>query len=192
MVAEIQRLFAQSGCRPYAGEAVTQCEHALQCAALAQADGAPSALIAAALLHDVGHIIEVRDQELALQGIDARHESVGAAWLAAWFGPATTEPVRLHVRAKACLCRSETSYYEALSPVSKRSLALQGGVLSEARAAEFLALPFAVDAVRLRRWDDLAKVPGRGTPTLEHFLHICRDAATTAGTRASIADANDA
>jgi [1-hydroxy-2-(trimethylamino)ethyl]phosphonate dioxygenase len=172
----LRRLFDEVGGRCYAGEAVTQRAHALQCASLAQDDGAPPALIAAALLHDVGHMIDDDDARSAARGVDARHEVGGARYLAAWFGPATIEPVRLHVQAKAFLCRAEAGYHDGLSPVSRRSLELQGGIMSAGQAAVFQALPFAREAVRLRRWDDLAKVPGRTTPPLEHFLRLCRDA----------------
>lgn len=168
----IRRCFALSGPLPYAGEAVTQGEHALQCAQSAELYGASDTLITAALLHDIGHMIDKDDERLALTGVDARHERQGAEFLQASFPPAVSEPVRLHVAAKAFLCAIDPNYYGQLSPVSRRSLALQGGIMSEADADAFRKLAFAEDAVLLRRWDDRAKEVGRETKTLEHFLGI--------------------
>jgi [1-hydroxy-2-(trimethylamino)ethyl]phosphonate dioxygenase len=168
----IRKCFAVSGPRPYAGEAVTQEEHALQCAAAAESGGASDTLIAAALLHDIGHMIDKDDEQLANRGVDARHERQGAEFLQKSFPPAVSEPVRLHVAAKAYLCSIEPAYHGALSPVSKRSLELQGGTMSAADADGFRKLPFADEAVLLRRWDDLAKEVGRKTPPLDHFLSI--------------------
>jgi [1-hydroxy-2-(trimethylamino)ethyl]phosphonate dioxygenase len=168
----IRQCFAVAGPRPYAGEAVTQAEHALQCAALAELHGASDALVAASLLHDIGHMLDKHDERLARSGVDARHERQGAEFLEKIFPSAISEPVRLHVAAKAYLCAIDPGYPVRLSPVSKRSLELQGGKMSAADADGFRKLPFADDAVRLRRWDDLAKEVGRKTPSLEHFLAI--------------------
>lgn len=171
-LSDIQSLFEIYGQRPYAGEAVTQAEHALQCAALAELQGASDELIVAALLHDIGHMIDKNDERLAANGKDARHERQGANFLETSFPAAVSEPVRLHVAAKAYLCAVEPDYHARLSPVSQRSLALQGGPMSATDAEAFRHLPFANDAILLRRWDDLAKEVGRQTPSLEHFLTI--------------------
>lgn len=168
----IRKSFTAAGPRPYAGEAITQAEHALQCATSAEAYGASDALIAAALLHDIGHMIDKDDARLARSGVDARHERQGAQFLEKSFPQATSEPVRLHVAAKAYLCAIDPEYRGQLSPVSQRSLELQGGTMSAADADAFRQLPFAEDAILLRRWDDLAKEVGRETPSLEHFLAI--------------------
>src|SRR5690349_24326992 len=122
-----------------------------QAGALAEAAGAPAPLVAAALLHDVGHL---RSET------DARHGTGGARWLAQWFGPEVTEPVRLHVAAKRYLCAVEPGYAETLSPASVYTLGVQGGPMRGAELAEFAAGPYADDACRLRRWDDAAKDPG--------------------------------
>jgi phosphonate degradation associated HDIG domain protein len=168
----IRNFFVAAGPRPYAGEAVTQMEHALQCAASAESHGASDSLIAAALLHDIGHMIDRDDEHLVRKGVDARHERQGAEFLEKSFPLAISEPVRLHVAAKAYLCAIDPEYHGRLSPVSQRSLELQGGALSAADAEAFRKLSFAEDAVLLRRWDDLAKEVGRKTPSLEHFLAI--------------------
>jgi phosphonate degradation associated HDIG domain protein len=161
----------------YGGEAVTQLEHALQCATLAEAEGAPPALIAASLLHDVGHLVHALGENVADRGVDDRHEERGVAALGTLFGAAVTEPVRLHVAAKRWLCAMEPGYFDTLSATSVHSLALQGGRLTPAEAAVFINRPHATDAVRLRRWDDGAKVPGAATPPLGHFrvyLEACK------------------
>lgn len=163
-------LIETRGAEQYGDEAVSQREHALQCAVLAEAAGAAPALVAAALLHDIGHLVDVHAPGAAVRGIDRRHEAIGAGWLARHFGPEVVEPVRLHVPAKQWLCWAEPGYEEALSPASQRSLALQGGRFDAASASAFLEQPFADAAIALRRWDDAAKVSGLATPALAHFL----------------------
>ncbi len=166
------RLFEVSGADFYGGEEVSQLQHALQAAQLAEADDAPPALITAALLHDVGHLLGAGDEGLAERGIDARHELSGARFLERWFGSEVTEPVRLHVRAKSYLCHVELGYYASLSDASRSSLAAQGGPLNANQAQQFRQEPFFEDAVRLRRWDEGAKDPQARTPALEHYLQI--------------------
>lgn len=161
-------LLTRMGAVRYGSEPVSQLNHALQCASLAEREGAPSSLIAAALLHDVGHLT-ADDEGAALSGIDARHEVGGSGYLAVWFGAHVTRPVRLHVDAKRYLCATESSYFGGLSAASVRSLGLQGGPFEAAAARRFIAQPQAEEAVRLRRWDDGAKVAGAATPPLAHF-----------------------
>ena len=146
--------------------AVTQFEHALQSAALAAAvPGASNALIAAAFLHDVGHLLadEHEGSERFLKR-DVQHEHIGARWLSRVFGPEVTEPVRLHVDAKRYLCTSVTEYYACLSASSKRSLEVQGGRMGDAEIERFRAQPHAEAALLLRRIDDTAKVKACVTP----------------------------
>lgn len=161
--------FETRGHAAYHGEAVSQTEHALQAACCAERVGASDALVVAALLHDLGHLVDDPAEDLAERQIDGRHEDAGAAWLASRFGPEVTEPVRLHVAAKRYLCAVDPQYAAGLSPASVRSLAVQGGPFTPAEAAAFAALPGAMEAVRLRRWDDAAKVPGLEVPGLEHY-----------------------
>ena len=162
----IAGLFAGPGARDYLGEEVTIGEHMRQAGALAEAAGAPAPLVAAALLHDVGHL---RSET------DAKHGSGGAQWLGQWFGPAVTEPVRLHVAAKRYLCATEPGYFGLLSAESVRTLVLQGGPMTAEQAAAFAALPFAHDAVAVRRWDDQAKDPEVTPPPFAHFEALLRD-----------------
>ena len=169
IVEQILTLYHQRGDAMYGGEAVTQTEHALQTAHLAEVDGSPSPLIAAALLHDVGHLVHDLPENAADLGLDDRHEALGAKWLEAHFGPAVTEPGKLHVAAKRYLCAVDPRYRSQLSPASVQSLALQGGPMSERETRAFESLPFYAEAVKLRRWDDEAKIPGLEVPPLEHY-----------------------
>jgi phosphonate degradation associated HDIG domain protein len=171
---DIALVFARQGARQYTGEPVTQLEHALQTAHLAAESGASDALIAACLLHDLGHMIQPERDEAddtpTLRGVDDRHQYVALPWLRGLFDDAVLEPIRLHVDAKRYLCHASPDYYDRLSDDSKRSLVLQGGVFGNDDAATFIALPGARDAVLLRQWDDLAKQADLPTPALADFL----------------------
>jgi len=167
-VDRLLQLLAEKGTRQYGEEKVSQCEHALQSAALAEHEGAAGTLVVAALLHDIGHLLYDGERPAA-RGIDDRHEELGAAYLAQAFGPAVAEPVRLHVPAKRYLCATDPGYFGRLSAASVRSLELQGGPFTVPDASAFLALPYADDALRVRRWDDFAKIPGHRSPDLQHY-----------------------
>jgi phosphonate degradation associated HDIG domain protein len=170
VVDDILELFAERGDSSYGGEAVSQRAHALQAAHLARQAGAGTALVVAALLHDVGHLLHALPDEAPDQGVDDRHEALAARWLAGRFGPDVVEPVRLHVAAKRYLCAVEPGYYDALSAPSKQSLRLQGGPMSTEEAESFRASPFAESAVALRRFDDSAKVPELVVPGVEDYV----------------------
>jgi [1-hydroxy-2-(trimethylamino)ethyl]phosphonate dioxygenase len=167
---EIVRIFETRGASSYLGEPVSQLEHALQTAHHARQARASESLVAAALLHDIGHLLEDIAEEAAERGIDARHEVVGQTWLERRFAPQVHEPVRLHVAAKRYLCATDRAYLAQLSEASILSLKVQGGPMSSAQVAEFEGHRFFLDAVRLRRWDDLAKVKGAEVPLLSHYL----------------------
>ncbi|NMJ42945.1 HD domain-containing protein [Roseomonas sp. JC162] len=149
---------------------VTQRQHALQSAWLAEQQGKSPALIAAALMHDIGHLVHDLGENPAAEGVDDRHEDLGHAWLAQYFGPEVTEPVRLHVAAKRYLCATEADYFGKLSPDSVLSLSLQGGPMSAGEVAAFEALPHHADAVQLRRYDEEAKIKDLETPPVAHFM----------------------
>ncbi|MEM9684227.1 MAG: phosphonate degradation HD-domain oxygenase [Pseudomonadota bacterium] len=155
--------------RDYGDERVTQLAHAIQCGWLAEKAGASSALVTAALLHDIGHMVNPEDRAATGRGEDGFHEVVGCDYLSKWYGPDVTEPIMWHVAAKRYLTATEPAYFSTLSAGSVRSLELQGGPFSEERASQFIDRPYAEDAVQLRRWDDDAKVVGLETPPLEHF-----------------------
>ena len=176
-VDRLAELFASEGASDYLGEPVTVAQHLLQSGALARAAGAPDALVAAALLHDAGHLrggdpladeAELSGREL-MAGTDNDHGERGAAWLARWFPAAVTEPIRLHVAAKRYLCAAEPGYLALLSPASVYTLSLQGGPMAGAEAAAFAAQPYAADAIAVRRWDDTAKDPAADVPGFDTY-----------------------
>ena len=174
---ELLDIFVGRATKRYGLSGVNQLQHALQCAAHAEADDAPPATVLACLLHDVGHMIHTLGDSPAARGIDDVHEQLGADWLAERFGPEVSEPVRLHVAAKRYLCAVEPDYFAKLSADSVRSLALQGGPMSADEATAFRANRLHAEAVRLRRYDEAAKDPHAATPDADHFLrHVeaCR------------------
>jgi len=174
-VAAITALFASEGAAAYLGEPVSQAAHMLQAAALAEQDQAAKALVAAALLHDVGHFAgALNGHDLMRGGSATRHEENGATWLAQWFGEEVAEPVRLHVAAKRYLCAVEPGYAASLSPASVHSLRVQGGPMQRAELAKFEANRYAAAAIRVRRWDDAAKDPQARVPELDHYTTVLR------------------
>ena len=168
-VEDVFQLMRERGGGAYFGEPVSQLEHALQAAWFASEDGSAPELIAAALLHDVGHLLHDLGEDVMDEGLDTRHEEAGYRWVSARFGSDVAEPVRLHVIAKRYLCAVDPEYGASLSPASVQSLALQGGPFTEEQAREFEQLPGYGEAVRLRRWDDAAKQQGLGVPGLEEY-----------------------
>jgi phosphonate degradation associated HDIG domain protein len=174
---ELLDIFVGRATRRYGLSEINQLQHALQCAAHAEADGAPPATVLASLLHDVGHMIHALGDNPAGRGIDDVHEQLGADWLAERFGPEVSEPVRLHVAAKRYLCTVESDYFGKLAPDSVRSLKLQGGLMSAEELEAFRAHPQHAEAVRVRRFDEMAKDPRASTPDFDHYLrHVegCR------------------
>jgi phosphonate degradation associated HDIG domain protein len=161
---EAIRLLEKHGHNAYVGEPVSQLEHALQAADMAVKAGAPDSLIAAALVHDIGHLITSESEDAADHGIDTRHEILGETWLRERFTDAVWRPVSMHVAAKRYLCAVDPSYADGLSEASIQSLALQGGPMSKDEVAQFESDPFYADSVRLRKWDDAAKIPGLDVP----------------------------
>jgi [1-hydroxy-2-(trimethylamino)ethyl]phosphonate dioxygenase len=171
-IEQIAALFHGRGGEAYFGEQVSMTAHALQAAYFAQAEHAPPPLVLAALLHDVGHLIEDVPSDIADWTIDARHEEVGSRWLAQRFGREVSEPVRLHVPAKRYLCATDARYFAKLSAASVVTLKLQGGAMSPPEIARFEAEPFHREAVRVRRWDDQGKVAGLATPSVMDYRSL--------------------
>ena len=154
-------------------EVVTQLEHALQCAAIAVKNKANTTQIVSALLHDIGHfILDEHNEDVSFLDIDLNHEEIGAKYLEPFFPEAVTTPIRLHVPAKRYLCTVDPSYYDGLSEASKRSLKLQGGVMSDEERVKFEQITHYKDALTLRRWDDQAKVKGIETDGLERYRDL--------------------
>lgn len=168
---EVETLFALFGARggECYGEDVTQLDHALQAAHGARTAGDGDLLVVACLLHDIGQLLGDAGLAADVEGRDAAHEVGGAAFLAGNFPEAVLAPIRLHVAAKRYLCHVDANYQRSLSEASLLSLALQGGAFTDEQARDFLALPFATDALRLRRHDDAAKEVGMDVPDLASY-----------------------
>lgn len=167
-------IFLRRGSDSYLGEAVTMSEHMLQAAALAEGEGADDALIAAALLHDVGHYADEFSAYGPTDTFDKRHDIVGAELLAPYFGSRIVAAVRLHVAAKRYLCATQPEYMALLSDASVHTLALQGGPMSPREVVEFEGNDDFLDAIRVRMWDDHAKVPGVPTPSFDDYVPLLR------------------
>jgi len=171
---DIEALFRDKGHAQYSGEPVSQLEHALQSAHLAEEEGADDELVTAALLHDLGHLLNDQGETPSLRGIDDLHQFFALPFLRGVFPDRVLDAIRWHVDAKRYLCATRPAYWAGLSDDSKRSLVLQGGVFSADEAREFIGRPHAQDAVRLRLWDDKAKKSNHTTPDLAHYLARAR------------------
>ena len=169
-LADIESLFVKHGDEQYSGEPVTQLEHALQTAYLAERDGADDELVTAALLHDLGHLLHDLGETPTLRGVDDVHQYRALPFLRGLFSAGVLNAIKFHVDAKRYLCAVHPEYHEQLSEDSKRSLQLQGGIFGDAAAAEFIRQLGAERAVQLRLWDDAAKDANLNTPPLAHFM----------------------
>ena len=180
MAERLLAALASSAARRYGGEIVSELEHALQCAELAYARAADEELQLACLLHDVGRY--AIDQSLVADTLEATpigpsargHHDLGADLLAPWVSERVASCVRMHADAKRYLCATEPEYLERLSPGSRRTLRLQGGIMSPDDTARFAAHRWARDAVALRRWDDEAKVVGKPTRSVDEWAPLVR------------------
>jgi phosphonate degradation associated HDIG domain protein len=177
ILEEVFSLYCARGSAAYFGEAVSMTEHALQAAHFAELAGEREPVIAAALLHDIGHLIATVPDDIADWKVDARHEATGARWLGRWFGAEVAEPVRLHVRAKRYLCATDPTYLSQLSPASVLTLRLQGGAMSSEEIASFESEPCFREALVVRRCDDRGKVAGLATRRLEDYSALLRSLA---------------
>jgi predicted HD phosphohydrolase len=158
---EVLALYERWGTEHY-DEDLSQVDHAAQVAAWAVHEGDDEAAVAAALLHDVGHLLvmEARDTGAPVTDEDMRHEALGARYLGRLLPPAVTGPIALHVQAKRYRCAVDPAEVARLSAGSQLSLRLQGGPMTAAEVARFEALPAHAAAVALRRRDDAGKVLG--------------------------------
>ena len=168
-VEQVLDVLGSGGGTAYFGEPVTVLEHSLQAAHIIHASGGASALVVAALLHDLGHLLHTEGEDAAQRGLDTRHEELGVTALCGHLPPAVLDPIRMHVAAKRYLCFAHPEYLAELSPASVESLALQGGPMNADEAQTWIASPHARDALRLRRADDEAKIAGLEVPPLESY-----------------------
>lgn len=170
-IVRIREAFIHRGAEKYGHEEVTQLQHALHCAQLAINEGAADPLVAAAFLHDIGHILVDEPLPSHLnEDLDDRHEERGWTFLSRAFPKVVADSVRLHVAAKRWLCTVDAGYAGQLSPTSLKSYWDQGGPMSDSERKDFESHPHHAEAVMLRRWDDLAKDPKAVLPTLEAIL----------------------
>ena len=178
MSEELGAIYDRCGASAYFGEAVTVAEHCRQAAYFARTADAPEALVIAALLHDVGHLLGAVPDDIADWTDDAHHEVIGGRWLATRFGPEVSEPVRLHVPAKRYLCATDPGYFDKLSAASVVTLKLQGGPMTSAEIASFEAEPYWREAIRVRQWDDEGKIAGLRTPEFSSYATLIDRLAT--------------
>lgn len=176
-IQQIIDLYEAEGHHTY-GEGINQTEHGVQCAELALRAGESAELVTAALLHDVGHLMATTDIAFG----NYKHDSIGAEYLAPYFPPSVTEPIRLHAEAKRYLCAVEKGYLEGLSAASLDSLHHQGGLMNEEEQQAFLQEEYAEDAIKLRRWDDEGKVEELSNKTVAHYLDSMNAAITAEAT----------
>ena len=176
---DIKTLLTTQGDKQYGGEAVSQLEHALQCAYLAECAQESEETIVAALLHDIGHLLSAGKgnplsaaPKSGTDSTDDLHQYIALPFIRTLFSDAVLEPIKLHVDAKRYLCAVDKTYWSTLSEASKKSLEIQGGIYSDQQALNFEASNYGQHAIRLRRYDDLAKIPGAPTPALDHYLAI--------------------
>ena len=180
---ELISIYAGRGAAAYFGEAVSMSEHSQQAAHFARAANASDALVLAALLHDVGHLVESVPQDIGEWTCDAAHELSGSRWLATRFGPEVWQPVRLHVPAKRYLCATDPAYFGRLSHASVMTLKLQGGAMSDAEVAAFELEPYRREAVLVRQWDDQGKIAGLRTPDFMSYRTLIERLAAAAPSR---------
>lgn len=178
IVETIEKLFTDKASDKYLGEDCTMASHMLQGAQLAEAQGEDDELIAAALLHDIGHFANAFTERAFEQEVDARHEDLGASILDGYMPERTVSAVRHHVAAKRYLCATDPAYYDKLSEASKTTLRLQGGPMTAEEVAAFEQIPHYRDAVKVRLWDDEGKSPDAQTPPFSHYKPLLQRLAT--------------
>ena len=172
IVPFLGKIFAEGASNEYLGEPVTIGEHMLQSAQLAEESGAAEDVIAAALLHDIGHFTHAFPTDAADQGIDSKHEEAGAEILQRFFPSIVVDCVRFHVDAKRYLCAAKPEYRDRLSEASILSLKLQGGPMSDAEVATFEQNPNVREIIQVRYIDEAAKIPGKPTPDFDHYAPL--------------------
>ena len=170
----IADIFARRGAEEYIGEKVSIAEHMLQCAEFAQKAGAEDDVIAAALLHDIGHFTSEFGTFTMDDTEDRYHEDAGAQLLEQFFPTVVTDCVRFHVAAKRYLCATRQEYFDLLSEASVHSLNLQGGPMSAAEVEAFEKNPNLGDIIKVRYLDDAGKDPEMTTPGFAHFAPMVR------------------
>lgn len=175
-IAEIRQLFNSQGNNEYYGEKISQFEHAAQAALLAQKQGFDYEVQIAAFLHDIGHLFPTSSEEELMELYGRKdHESVAADWLRArGFSEKIGVLIENHVNAKRYLCFVNETYFENLSEASLKTLEFQGGRMSADEAKVFEQNPYFETIIKMRRWDEAAKIEAMKLPDLDYFMNICQ------------------
>lgn len=173
IISEIKYLFFKSGGDEYFGEKVSQFEHAAQSLMLAISEEESIEMQVAAFLHDIGHLLDT-EEENAMEVYGRKdHEAAAKVWLKQrGFSEKIQTVVENHVPAKRYLCYKNPSYYQDLSEASKKTLAFQGGIMKKTEAEEFEGQSYFEESIKLRHWDDKAKITNIEVPSLEDCLEI--------------------
>ncbi len=172
-LAEIQKLYAQFGKEEY-GESISQLEHMVQSAQLAEAEGYDEEIILAAFLHDIGHLYgqHSKAQKMGTLGTQS-HEKIGADYLREkGFSEKIAQLVEGHVAAKRYLCFQNPAYLQNLSPASLQTLQEQGGPMTAAEAKSFTQHPLFGLSIKMRYWDEAAKRIGQKLPDLQVYWNM--------------------
>ena len=155
----------------YIGEKVTMSEHMIQTAMLAGKNNCSSNLVCSSLLHDYGHFIIENPNLLVNKEEDGKHEELGYKFLKKYFVKDVVGPIKYHVKAKKYLAR-EKNYYKKLSKASKISLKLQGGIMNNNEAKEFENSEFFKDSIKLRKFDEIAKIAGLDIKSINEYKNL--------------------
>ena len=171
IIDQIYELFDEVGDSHY-GDEISYLDHSLYCAQLAVQDEQDHSLIAACLLHDIGHLLQLRKAPYDTT-LSSLHPRLAHDFLRGHFPDSVVEPILLHVEAKRYLCTVDRHYLDRLSNAARTSLDAQGGLMDEAVCKRFHDSRWSYDAVMLRRYDDRArqKPPGELIP-LEDYEPI--------------------
>jgi predicted HD phosphohydrolase len=181
MADRLIEAMTSSAARQYGQERVNELAHALQCAELADAASADEELVLACLLHDVGRYAVAQDgisdtlERTATPAPPGRgHHEAGAELVGPYVPERVAFLIRAHAEAKRYLCTTEPGYYDSLSRGSKHTLTLQGNLMTPEEVARAAKQPWWPEAIRLRRWDDAAKVIGKSTRELAAWEPLLR------------------
>lgn len=175
-IYELGSIFDQQGNDPYFGEPVSQLEHALQCAGLAERAGADNDTVVAAFLHDIGHLLP---EEAGMEFMDGYgtvdHERLGADYLRKrGFSEKVALLIENHVNAKRYLVAKYPEYDARLSDASRKTLEFQGGPMSAEEVSAFEQHPYFSEILALRRWDEEAKETDMELPAPSLYLARCQ------------------
>ncbi|KAG4428915.1 hypothetical protein IFR05_015602 [Cadophora sp. M221] len=175
-IATLFSFITAQGSSDYLGENVSQLQHSLQAAYLANQAGADNETVLAALLHDVGRFIpqSMEMPKMIAPGGTfigrASHEVLGERYLRELgFSEKICQLVGAHVMAKRYLTAVDGKYYEGLSRSSKQTLELQGGIFTPEQVKQAQKDPWLEQKLAVRRWDDLAKDPNLKVEPLSFY-----------------------